>query len=217
MKKILIINLIIVPIFLSACWTSLFIADTMPWVSDEPVLFRDNFTSQTAGWRTHENRLSFAGFQQGGFRLWSIVPNYQFWSVPGLNFRDTIVSTRVTKLDGPDNNIFGVLCRYQDENNFYALVISSDGYYGIFKNVEGQQILIDQPYMSYNEVIQRGESSNDIRAVCQGHQLVLYVNDSKLIEVFDHSLAFGDVGMIVGNLNQPGVDILFDYFIVVKP
>lgn len=217
MKKKLIGLLFLIPILLSACRSPLFTADRLPWVGGEPVLFRDNFESQTAGWQTHDNRLSFVGYQQGGFRFWSIVPNYQFWSVPGLNFRDIIVSTKVTKLDGPDNNLFGLVCRYQNEENFYALMISSDGYYGIFKNVDGQQTLIDQQYMGYSEVIQQGEASNTIKAVCQNNQLVLYVNDSKLIEKIDDSLSYGDVGMIVGNLSQPGVDVLFEYIVVVKP
>jgi hypothetical protein len=35
--------------------------------------------------------------------------------------------------------------------------------------------------------------------------------------VEDADLDFGDVGLVVGNFSEPGVDILFDDFIVVKP
>jgi len=55
-----------------------------------------------------------------------------------LNFVDTLVHTRALKLNGPDDNMFGILCRYQDEENYYALVIGSDGYYGVFRRAARQ-------------------------------------------------------------------------------
>ena len=58
---------------------------------------------------------------------------------------------------------------------------------------------------------------NEIQAVCKGNHLILIVNDVRLLQVEDHYLDTGDVGLIVGNFSEPGVDILFDNFIVVKP
>lgn len=203
--------------FLSACRAEFLAADQLPWVGDAPILYKDNFSSRTGGWITHEDRLSFSGYESGGFRLWADVPNYQVWSVPKLNFRNTYVYAQATKMGGPDDNIFGVLCRYQDEANFYAFMISSDGYYGIFKNLGGVQNLVDQPYMQFSESIRRGEATNKILAVCQSDQFILFVNDTRLLQVQDASLTYGDVGLIVGNFSEPGVDILFDDFIVVRP
>jgi len=183
-KKLFIILLFC--LFLYACRSEAFTADTLPWVGDDPVLFKDSFSDTMGNWRTHFDSLSFAGYEQSGFRLWAKVPNYQFWSVPGLNFKDVLIYTRAIRQAGPDNNIYGVLCRYQDEKNYYAFVIGSDGYYGIFRNLEGEQ-------------------------------LVLIVNGTILLQVQDSSLSYGDVGLIVGNFSEPGVDVLFDDFIVVKP
>lgn len=202
---------------LSACQSAFFAADTLPWNQDTYILFKDDFSQESGGWITHDDRLSFSGYESEGFRLWTDVPNYQVWSVPGLNFKNTFITVHATQLGGPDNNIFGVLCRYQDEDNFYAFLIGSDGYYGIIKNLAGVQSLVDQPFMEFSEVIQRGESSNRILAGCLEDQLILVVNDMKLIEAKDTSLTHGDVGLIAGNFAEPGVDILFDDFIVIKP
>jgi hypothetical protein len=217
MKHLSFLLFIFLMLMLTACRAEAFTADTLPWVGDEPVLFKDSFTSQTGGWSTHDDVLSFSGYTQGGFRLWANVPQFQFWSVPGLNFKDTLIYTSATKLNGPDDNLFGVLCRYQDELNFYALVIGSDGYFGIYKMLAGEQALIGQETMVFSESINRGAALNEIKAVCQGDQLVLTVNGTRLIQAQDDSLAFGDVGLIVGNFSEPGVDVLFDNFIVVKP
>ncbi len=216
MKNYLILFIIML-LLLSGCKSEFFVADNFPWIQDTHVLFKDDFSQVSGGWITHEDRLSFSGYESDGFRLWTDVPNYQVWSVPGLNFKNTFITVRATKLAGPDNNIFGLLCRYQNEENFYALLIGSDGYYGIIKNVEGVQSLVDQPFMEFSEVIQRGDSSNSILAGCYEDQLILVVNDVKLLEVKDKSLTHGDVGLIAGNFAEPGVDILFDDFYVITP
>jgi hypothetical protein len=218
MKKYLSwISLIIIALALSACRPAFLAADQLPWVGDEPVLFWDDFSGENVGWATHEDSLSFAGFDLGGYRLQSDMPDYQFWSVPGLNFQDALVQVRAKKLAGPDDNLFGLVCRYQDDQNFYALVIGSDGYYGIYKRIDGEQSLIDQVHMDFSDAIHPGVEDNVIRAVCQADQLGLIVNDMPLIQVQDDALAQGDVGLILGTFAKPGVNVLFDDFIVITP
>lgn len=209
--------LLMITLTLSACSSARFAVDTLPWIGDEPVLFKDSFSSRTGGWFTYQDEQLFSGYTQGGFRLRSNVRNFQFWSVPGLNFKDTVIFTRAKKLAGPEDNLFGVLCRYQDDSNYYALVISSDGYYGIFRTLNGDQTLIDQQNMDFSEVINSGEVINEIQAVCQAEELSLIVNGVQLLQVQDASLTHGDVGLLVGNFLEPGVDILFDDFIVASP
>lgn len=211
------IGIFIILVCLTACRPAFLAADQLPWVGDEPILFRDDFSGENIGWATHEDSLSFAGFDLSGYRLWSKMPDFQFWSVPGLNFQDTLVQVRATKLDGPDDNLFGVICRYQDDDNFYALMVGSDGYYGIYKRVDGEQTLINQVHLDFSAAIEQGEASNTIQAICQGDQLALIVNNVSLIQVSDGTFSNGDVGIVVGNFSEPGVDILFDDFIVVSP
>lgn len=178
MKQIMIkrkigLFLLVLPLLLIGCFELPIAADTFAWIRDERVLFKDAFTENSGGWKIHEDSLSYAGYQMGGFRLWADVPNYQFWSVPGLNFRDAQVVARARVLGGPDDNMYGLLCRYQDESNYYALVIGADGYYGIFKNLDGEQSLIDQQHMDFSEQINRGENENKLQAVCHNDRLSL--------------------------------------------
>jgi len=180
-------------------------------------MFKDGFSAQNGLWRIHEDKLSFSGYQDEQFRLWVNVPYYQFLSVPGLNFRDVSVFAQAEKQDGPENNLFGLLCRFQDSQNYYAFVIGSDGYYGVYKVVDGEKTLIGQQNLDFSENIHQGNAVNDLMAICQGNQLILIVNGTRLIQVQDDALAFGDVGLIAGNFSEAGVDILFDNFIVTKP
>jgi len=143
--------------------------------------------------------------------------NTDVWTNPGLNFDDVIVEVDATKVDGPDDNDFGVICRYQDVDNFYFFLISSDGYYGIGRVVNDEQILIGKDQLYPDEAIHQGEEINHIRADCVGSSLTLHVNGVELAEVQDDSFVSGDVGLLAGTFDQPGTDILFDNFVVKKP
>ena len=217
MRNTLKIIVIIAGLFLNACNADSLAADRLPWVGDAPVLYRDDFSHRSGGWSTHSDSISFSGYDQSGFLLSTRIPNYQFWSVPGLDFQDVLIHTKAKKISGPDDNLFGVICRYQGPQYFYALVIGSDGYYGIFKMFAGEFDLVGRPLMDFSEMIKPGTETNEIHALCQGDRLVLIVNGTKLIEVHDPDLSEGDVGLIAGNFDEPGVRILFDNFIVAKP
>ena len=214
MKFRLVSLLILLMLLLSSCSMPFIAADTLPWINDEPILFKDDFQIQQGGWSTIEDPFSYVGYDQGGFRLRTNVPNFQVWSVPGLNFRNTQVITRTQKIAGPEDNLFGILCRYQDESHFYAFIISSDGYYGIYERKGEHLALIDQAHMDFSDVINSGSEVNDLQAYCYDDQLAFFVNDTLLIQVQDDTLTYGDVGIMAGNFEQGGVDILFDYFIV---
>ena len=216
-KQKLVLFPVILLFFLTGCTQLGIPMESLPWVSDDPIYFKDSFEIQSGGWTTFNDGMGYAGYDEGGFRLKASIENYQFWSVPGLNFKDTMIFARATKIDGPDNNLFGLICRYQNEANYYAFVIGSDGYYGIFRIIDGQQTLIEQQHMDFSTAIHQGNAENQIQAVCKGEQLILVVNGEQLLYVTDDALSQGDVGLIVGNFSMPGTDILFDNFIVAKP
>lgn len=217
MKRLIVFSLILTSLMLAACRLQSLAADRLPWVGDQPVLFKDDFSHRSGGWSTHSDASSFSGYDQNGFRLSTNIPNYQFWSVPGLYFQDVLIHTKTQKLSGPEDNLFGVICRYQDPENFYALVISSDGYYGIFKMINGEFELIERPTMDYSDTIKGGGEVNEIHALCLGENLVLIVNDTRLIQVHDTTFSAGDVGLIAGNFDEPGINVLFDNVIVINP
>jgi hypothetical protein len=121
------------------------------------------------------------------------------------------------KFGGPDDNEFGLVCRYIDQDNFYFFTISSDGYYGIGKYKQNHLSLIGMEQMHSSEFIIQGQSINHLRADCIGSQLTFYINGHKVKEVGDADFSTGDVGLIAGTFNTPGADILFDNFSVLKP
>jgi hypothetical protein len=186
-------------------------------VSSGGILFKDDFSDPNSGWMQGEDKFGKTEYTNGGFRIFVNSDVTGKISIPRLLFTDVIIEVDATKAAGPDDNDYGVICRYQDENNFYFFEISSDGYYSIGKYKDDQLQLIGMDKMQTSDLIRQGEATNRIRASCIGSSLSLFVNGHLLVEVEDGDYSAGDVGLIAGSFETPGVDILFDNFKVYKP
>lgn len=181
------------------------------------VLYQDDFSNPNSGWTTWEQDLSAVIYQDGGLVIRVNEAGFDYWSRPGKRYSNTRIEVETTKIDGPDDNDFGLICRYRNGDNFYAFLISSDGYYGIARVSDGQYKLLGNDGMQYSEVIEQGNATNRIRGDCAGSTLTLYVNGSMLAEIQDDSFQSGEVGLVAGTYGTPGTAIRFDNFMVSKP
>jgi len=119
-------------------------------------------------------------------------------------------------LAGPDENRIGLICR-SNGTSYYFFIVSSDGFYGMGIFEKGKTSLLGQNEMQTSDKINIGTAVNHLRADCNHDDLAFYVNGSRIAEVHDATLQHGDVGLLAGTFTQPGVDIVFDNFVVTKP
>ena len=196
-----------------------------PTVEDPPlpiptlgaILFQDDFNDPSSGWESYRGSDGIRDYENGAYRILVDVPDQYFFSIPGKNFTDVNITVVATKVAGPDDNYFGIICRFQDLNNFYFFIISSDGFYAIGKNVVGEVSILGQDTMLYSQTIHRGETDNSLQAKCSGDQLDLYVNNIELVSIQDTTFSSGDVGLLVGTFKTYGANLVFDDFIVARP
>ncbi len=182
------------------------------------VLFQDDFANTDSGWnRVRDAAGDITDYDNGGYRILNNKPISHVWANPGLKFGDVRVDVDVNKTSGPDDNYFGVICRYKDGSNFYILAISSDGYYGIVKVIGGNLSLLGSNQMQPSEAIQQGNTTNHLSAVCKGNTLSLSVNGQQIASVQDKDFSSGDVGLEVTTRQAGGVDVTFTQFSVTKP
>lgn len=190
-------------------------SDPVSLASD--ILFQDDFSDPSSGWDQVNEDEGSTDYVNGVYRIYVNEANYDIWANPSLNFTDTVIEVEATKVGGPEDNDFGVICRYQNLDNFYFFIISSDGYYGIAKVVNGEQELIGMDNMEYSDAINQGSESNLLRADCVGNQLALYVNGEKVVDANDLQYSSGDVGLIAGTFDDAGTEVDFDNFVVREP
>lgn len=186
-------------------------------VQSGDVLFQDDFSRTISGWDQHHDSTYDADYRQGTYAIRVHQADTDVWATARLKFDDVKVQVEASKIEGPDNNIFGVLCRYQDARNFYFFVISSDGYAGIGVNKDGRRRLLSDEALLPSAAVRQGQAGNVIRADCIGYNLRLYVNGVLVAEAQAAEWPAGDVGLIAGTYDQGGLEIWYDNFSVVKP
>ncbi|HEX2989998.1 MAG TPA: hypothetical protein VHO49_04925 [Anaerolineales bacterium] len=179
------------------------------------VLYEEQFEDNTTGWARIANDNGIMDYDGGGYRILVRQPRLNIWSTSEQNFGDVRVEADVIRLNGPDENRMGLLCRYRD-GDYYFFMISNDGYYGIGKFIGGMTLLLGQSEMQTSDAIQAG-TMNHLRADCIGDKLTFYINFTEVASATDSDFPSGDVGVLAGAFSEPGVDVLFDNFVVLQP
>lgn len=181
------------------------------------IIFQDDFTIPASGWDRLNEEEHVTEYQNGGYRIAVHEPETLLWARPKLDLLDVRIVVSATKLSGPDDNSYGIICRYQDANNFHFFLISSDGYSGIGTFTDGVKTLLTGEAMLPSEAIFEGDHTNHLQAECVENRLIFTVNGAQVGFAHAEIDLHGDVGLIAGTGEIPGTDILFDNFSVTRP
>lgn len=180
------------------------------------VLYQDDFSRNNSGWDRMLANEGVMDYDAGGFRILVNSLQTNFWTTPHQNFTDVRIEADNGKLAGPDENRIGLVCRFNG-SDYYFFIISSDGFYGMGVFAGGKATLLGQAEMQSSENIHKGLAVNHLRADCVGNSLTFYVNGFQVAQAQDSTLSSGDVGILAGTFATPGVDIVFDNFVVLQP
>jgi len=181
------------------------------------LVFQDDFSNPESGWHVQAGPAGSMGYQESLFWIQVQAPQTNLVASLPENYWfpvDVEVEVQARKAVGPNDNLFGVICRYQDDLNYYWFVISSDGYYGIGKVKEGRVMLINRDQMPPSEVIQQNDSWNNLRATCIGSTLSFYVNGYLVDHQQDADFAAGNIGLMAGSGATGQVFVTFDRLMV---
>jgi hypothetical protein len=189
-----------------------------PTATQSNILFEDNFSDTSSGWDQVNSADVVTDYANGQYNIVVNKTQYDAWANPSQSFAgDVVVEVDATKNGGPDQNDFGVICRYTDTNNFYYFQITSDGLAAIGKVTAGTQTKISGSDFQASSAVNQGQATNHIRGDCVGNTLTLYVNGQQVTSATDGDHTSGDAGLMAGTFDTPGADILFDDFVVREP
>jgi hypothetical protein len=196
--------------------------ESEPDACDAPgILFFDDFNGeQDCGWAVYSRGGGAAAIENAAMQLTVNQPGQIWWTNPTRNFDDVVITAEARQVSGPNNNAYGLICRYQNEENFYVFLISGDGYYAIGKyqsGVEAVTYLTENGQFQLSDAINTGIASNELRVTCTGNQLSLEVNGSPLISVTDPTFVTGDIGVAASTLETGTGVIEFDNVQVTAP
>jgi len=182
------------------------------------VLFQDDFSRSSSGWEIRHRADAIHEYRDGLYAMLVLSPHTSSWTTPGLEVGAVRIEVDALQIGGPEDNLYGMVCRYRDDDNFIFLVASSDGFAGIGSYREGRRELFGGAALLPAASIAPAGSTNHLAADCLEDMLRLYVNGALAAEAAAvGGDAEGDVGLIVGTYLEPGVELVFDNFSVRVP
>jgi hypothetical protein len=181
------------------------------------VLYEDDFSDPESGWEHYREVDGILDYEDDAYRVQVNGFPHMFWVNAGVDLEDVIIEVEAEVQPGIEKNQYGVICRLDEEFDYYALFISSEGEYGIGYMKDWVLTLLGPGELAFSEAIVQGEASNQITAACVGETLSLSVNGVELLSVEDTRLTHGDTGLTVGTVDEPGADVLFDNYVLFEP
>ena len=185
------------------------------------ILFIDDFNGEfNCGWATYNRGGGIATIENSSMQLTVSQPGQIWWTNPSRNFDDVVIRAEARQVSGPNDNAYGIICRYQNEENFYVFLISGDGYYAIGKYQTGREnvvYLTENGQFQPSDAINTGIASNEMEASCIGNELSLAVNGVPLVSVSDPTFVTGDIGLAASTLQAATGVIEFDNVQVAAP
>ncbi|MBN2044111.1 MAG: hypothetical protein JW757_03745 [Anaerolineales bacterium] len=180
------------------------------------ILFEDDFSNPESGWDRFNDGEGYTDYENGTYKIGVYTDTLFYWANPYRNFNDVIIEVQAQKITGGDDMQYGIICRHEDVDNWYAMIISGDGYAAIRKRYQGSELEFITDWAQVS-AINTGNAANNLRAECIGNQISLYVNGTLAVSVVDSDLTSGDAGLMAGTFEQTSTEVLFDNFVVRKP
>lgn len=182
-------------------------------VPQEQTLFSDDFSDATSGWPSGTTESSEYGYQSNGYRILAIGQGSAPWVSRNGMYDNLSLYVDAAPISSNSSGYYGLICRIQNAQNFYYLVIANDGSYDIGKLRDGEIRSLLPAGTRHSDSINQGNQSNRIKADCMGNTLRLYANDVLLAEITDTDFNTGENGMTV-SASGSSFEVIFDNFLI---
>ncbi len=181
------------------------------------VLLSDDFAIPNTAWAFFDTVEGAAYVQQEELYLEDRGKGVGIYTgLVNHTWENTIIQVRLRQIEGTQNNWMGIICRQQDENNYYLFAISADGYYLLLKVQDGVPTKLAGPLA--NAKINPGRATNLLEARCDGPILTLGVNGERLVSRTDASFESGSVALFADAVEGGrATTVAFDTFIISEP
>ncbi|MFL7791495.1 MAG: hypothetical protein AB8I69_05095, partial [Anaerolineae bacterium] len=195
-------------------------ATSLPTYTPEPssgLLLEDSFDDPESGWEEWVSDEGRAGYGEGYYYVIGLAEGIQVFGSGPQSFSDLAIDVYAAQISSASTNVnaYGVMCRVQADGDGYLLRISGDGQYAIQRIVDGSfEPLVD---WTESDVINQGNTTNHIHAICDGTGLALIVNGELLAETEDDTFAKGGIALTVTTFESEPTEVHFDDLLVLDP
>ncbi len=196
--------------------TNRVLSNTLSSLVPGKILFQDDFSDPASGWVAAKTSYGLFEYTAGAYHIHLTRSKFTTFSLlPDQDYTDVSMEVDVTKTAGPDDAVFGLVCRANGGiSDSYRFLFVGNGSYAILKSKGKLNDL--GTFLKQTQAILPGKATNHIRVDCAGSTLALYANGEKLYQTQDPDFQSGQVGLYVadGPSGKGNIDLLFDNFVV---
>ncbi|MFW9804566.1 MAG: FHA domain-containing protein [Candidatus Thorarchaeota archaeon] len=188
----------------------------MEGVDEEFILvYEDDFSNPSSGWDDAFDRYTTKQYGNNKYYIEITTSNLVAWGLANRKVSDFRIQVHAAQEEGPNNNGYGILFRFQDRDNFYRFDISGDGFFLLSKFYNGEWVTL-VPWTA-SSAINVGHATNLLTVEAVGSQIRVYSNDTLLAEVEDDTLTDGNFGFFASTFSEPNLTVSFDDIILWTP
>ena len=179
---------------------------------DGKVLYYTDFSRNDKDWDEGVHDQDEIKVRDGELTISVQTLNWDMWTNPNdLKIENyVVVDVDAKRVSGPEDGTYGVICDYQDRDNYYGLIVGDDGYSEIYRWTDG----IYETLASKTGVAMNKAGMNHLTARCESSQVSLLVNNSPVLQADHSGVGTGNVGLIAGAFDPSNVLFAFDNFMV---
>lgn len=149
-----------------------------------------------SGEETKRNELELE-LDRAGLFAWTEAPLYRH--------SDFVLEGEFSIPPGQAYSACGFLFRYQDESNFYSLLVSNKGFFRFDVVFNGSpRALVAWTEIPNADPAQAGDGSFALRVIANGDHFTITVNDLWAAEAVDESFDRGHIAFAAQNFGEPG-------------
>ncbi len=183
---------------------------------DEFILvYDDDFSNPSSGWDDAFDRYTTKQYGNNKYYIEITTSNLVAWGLANRKVADFRIQVHAAQEEGPNNNGYGILFRFQDRDNFYRFDISGDGFFLLSKFYNGEWVTL-VPWTA-SSAINVGQATNLMTVEAVGSQVRVYANDTLLAEVDDDTLTEGNFGFFASTFSEPNLTVSFDDILLWTP
>lgn len=175
-------------------------------------LFEDSFGAPVGDRNTFDDGEVSRLFEDGEYVFRSSKTNWFSWDNPGLDVENVRVQVTVRNTGAQDVG-FGLICNYQDDENFYYAGVSVDGYYAIVRTENNEDFFLtdatNQQWLT-SDAIQTFADTYDLVLECGDGELRLILDGQEIASVQDTTFPSGDVGLFLRAFEGTNNEVRFD-------
>jgi len=174
------------------------------------VIYQDDFSDPSSGWERYQEMDGYLDYYEGGYRMMVEETDMVFWVVSPGKFQSIRIDVDIEPLDELDTKRMGVLCSYNTEDfSFYGFLFDNNGRSAVLHYMQGEMEILGEEDFIEQDSLKRNARQYHLTAECSDETLRMYVDNQLLHYVKSVSLTEGEIGLLAGTVEEPGVDLLF--------